>query len=126
MRYVRDAFDLPLRVLNESLYDLWMPGNGGMQFDMLQWIYAIYWAMACTLGVGMDIYPHTILETVFTVLVSAVGVFMVAFVVGGVGIVDGRGGVTERVLADHAGGIALNRSVTLVANTVSAAVVPPL
>ena len=38
--------------------------------------------MAVTLGVGMDIYPHTVPEAAFTVLVSAVGVFMFAFVVG--------------------------------------------
>ena len=25
-----------------------------------QWIYALYWAMAVTLGIGMDIYPHTV------------------------------------------------------------------
>ena len=50
--------------------------------EVHQWVYALYWAMAVTLGVGMDIYPHTVPEAIFTVFVSAVGVFMFAFVVG--------------------------------------------
>ena len=45
-------------------------------------MFALYWAMAVTLGIGMDIHPYTMVETFFTVFFSAMGVFMFAFIVG--------------------------------------------
>lgn len=40
--------------------NIWVPPSyivEGTQFH--QWMHAFYWAMAVTLGIGMDIYPHT-------------------------------------------------------------------
>ena len=48
---------------NEIVFEenLWVPPAYIWQAgEVHQWIYALYWAMAVTLGVGMDIYPHTV------------------------------------------------------------------
>ena len=55
--------------------------NGGRDFG--RYLYAVFWSISLSLGVGMDVYPETTLETAFTILVAVVGVFMWAFVVGG-------------------------------------------
>ena len=48
---------------DERLRNIWVPPpyiwNSS---EIHQWVYALYWAMAVTLGVGMDIYPHTVPE----------------------------------------------------------------
>ena len=45
------------------------------------WWYAIYWGMAATLA--QDRVPHTLTETIYTVICGAAGIFFLSLIIGG-------------------------------------------
>ena len=54
----------------------------GEWYDGQKWMFAVYWGMCVTLGIGVSIVPATPVEVVYSFLCSGVGIFMFSFIIG--------------------------------------------